>query len=122
MTDTRKPTGDMLEDLFRLARADRARLDPKLSARILADAGAETARSSVLRRNEHSGGDPMSFARWIGGWPSLAGMVGAALAGLWVGAGLPEALGNYGTVLLMSETDIFLDELFAGLPLYPEEL
>jgi len=112
----------MLEDLFCLARADRAPLDPGLTARIIADAGVEIARFAAPRPNGHSGFGLVGFVRWIGGWPSLAGMAGAALAGLWIGAGLPQVLGDYGAVLLMSETDIFLGELFAGLPLYPEEL
>lgn len=79
---------DPLEDFFAAGRAERAQPDAALMARILADAEAETAaraapapvRESRLR----------SVLRGIGGWPALAGLATATVAGVWIGVAVPD--------------------------------
>ncbi len=88
--------GDPLEPLFEAARAKAPQPSAELMARILVDAQAHlpapapvAAVQSVppVRRGWLAG-----LLAAIGGWPSVAGMATATVAGLWLGFAQPEAL------------------------------
>jgi hypothetical protein len=77
------------------ARACDARMPPDLGARLLAQAWEAqpparsaprrpaVARAAVARRGWQAA---------IGGWPALAGLAAATLAGVWIGAAPPAGL------------------------------
>jgi hypothetical protein len=78
-----------LEAFFDAARRTTPVASEDMLARVLAD--AETVRTAAQARRTR----PVRPARLrdlLGGWPSMAGLAAATLAGLWIGAGLPEAV------------------------------
>ncbi|QYK43632.1 MAG: dihydroorotate dehydrogenase [Paracoccaceae bacterium] len=93
----------MLDALFAEARADRPRPGADLMARVMADAAAVT-RPPVPRVRRASG-LLRGLAAAFGGGLSLAGMVTAAAAGVWIGLAAPEPVGG----LLGNATDETLD-------------
>lgn len=101
MTD-KTPDGSGIELYFQAARAAPEAASPALMARILADAEAvqaATRRTPAPRRaglGEH-------LYRLLGGWPAMAGLATAAVAGLWLGTSLPTGL------LAADEMDYVLD-------------
>lgn len=85
----RNDTG--LEALFEAARATAPTPSPDLLARVLADAEAAQAASVAPVRTAPR----RRFAQLfdvIGGWPAMAGLVSAGVAGLWLGVSPPAAL------------------------------
>jgi len=86
----------LLEAHFAAAR--QATPPEALLARVLAD--AEAARPVAGGARSGLGGRPAApagvFSRLraaVGGWPALAGLAAATLAGLWIGVAAPSALG-----------------------------
>ncbi|SDI17337.1 hypothetical protein SAMN05421850_101889 [Lutimaribacter saemankumensis] len=88
----RNETG--LETFFESARATAPGPSGDLMARVLADAEAvQAARVKAPARR----GPRVRFAQLreaIGGWPAMAGLVSAGLAGLWLGVSPPAALND----------------------------
>lgn len=93
MADTRNEE-ELLECLFSEAREATPQPSEALMARILAD--AERQRSMTAASEPH-GGLFRRLAATVGGWPSLAGMATAALAGVWIGYVSPGQLGGLAT-------------------------
>lgn len=82
-----------LEAFFDATRRTTPVASGAMLARILAD--AETVRTTAqapARRPVR----PARLRDLLGGWPSMAGLAAATLAGLWIGAGLPEAVPGMG--------------------------
>ncbi|MGR3321437.1 MAG: hypothetical protein ACU0DK_05865 [Pseudooceanicola sp.] len=93
--DGQTPADDELEALFRAARDLPPEMPPGLSARIMSDAAMETrARDQVLAAAPAGdrAGLMAQFLALIGGWPAMAGLGTAALAGLWLGVSPPAIL------------------------------
>ncbi|WP_099826353.1 dihydroorotate dehydrogenase [Oceaniglobus indicus] len=77
-----------LDALFENARRSAPAMSDDLFARIMADAVAATpARVAAARRVSPWG----RVLGALGGWPSLAGLSAAALAGVWIGIAQPAA-------------------------------
>ncbi len=85
MTD-RDQKVDHLESLFAAAKQD-VRQEPSAAfmARILEDANANQPAAPVIAPPRSKGSMWSQFVGVIGGWPSLAGLVTAAVASVWVG-------------------------------------
>lgn len=101
MTD-KTPDDSGLEIYFQAARAAPEAASPELMARVVAD--AETvlaARQRILKPRRAMLGEHLY--RLLGGWPAMAGLATAAVAGLWLGASLPTGLSAAG------ELDYVLD-------------
>ena len=87
-----------LEAFFEAGRTETPEPGPELMARILADADAEIAaqhpRPSPVagRARRQSGGFWAALGEAVGGWPALAGMATAAVAGVWFGFAAPTSL------------------------------
>jgi hypothetical protein len=69
-----------------------------LLARVLADAEAARpvaggVRAGPGRRLSAPGGAFSRLRAALGGWPALAGLAAATMAGLWIGVAAPSALG-----------------------------
>lgn len=84
------------DDLDRLLAAERAAapdVPAALLSRILADAQAEQAaqmRATWRRAAPRRG--LVAVLRDLGGWPAMAGLAAATVAGLWIGISPPPAL------------------------------
>lgn len=82
---------DPLEIFFQAARDAAPKPGAELTARVLADAGTLQPRPEALapRRPRNSG-----WLGAIGGWPALAGLVTATVAGLSIGIADPAYVGD----------------------------
>lgn len=94
-----------LDACFEALRAAREEPSPELLARVLADGYAEQdARAAVApaapapRR-----GWLRNLIDMIGGWPALAGLATATLAGVWIGYNPPAAFDSL-TLALLNES------------------
>ncbi|MCR8725449.1 hypothetical protein [Frigidibacter sp. ROC022] len=93
-------TDDQLDAFFRVGREDGAALPEGLFARIMADAEAEATRpGSVALASAAPAAETAprvgllaGLLAAIGGWPAMAGMASAAMAGLWLGFASPSTL------------------------------
>lgn len=111
-----------LEAFFEAGRAHAPEPGPDLMARILADAGAEIdARDATLAaaRRRRRPGLWAGLVAAIGGWPALASMATAAVAGVWLGFASPAALTSVAGGLLPStdtgsDTAYELEDLLPG--------
>jgi len=95
---TERPDGtDPLAAHFAALKARPARPAPDLMARILADADAvqaeRAAASSCPACPARPRARPLAAAiRALGGWPAMAGLATAAVAGVWIGIDPPSGL------------------------------
>lgn len=82
-----------LEAFFTAARAEAPVPSESLMARIVADAEAETAARAAAKARPARQSRPGLLAvalGALGGWPALAGMVTATVAGVWFGFAAPD--------------------------------
>lgn len=109
MSKTEHPMTDDpgLEAFFAAARRERAEPSAALMARILADAETEiAARGPAVRQPERTrrrGGLIAAVVAAIGGWPAVAGMVTATVAGAWFGFAAPDRINTLAGGLLLTE-------------------
>jgi len=93
-----------LDEIFTAARAQRPEPSGALMARILADAddvlaGRDRPAAAMAR--------PSPWARFVdglGGWGSLAGLVTATAAGVWLGFVSPDRVNTLSGGLLLSDS------------------
>lgn len=109
MPDDDMPADDILDGFFEAARQQQPQIPEGVVARILADADREQAhhlnRSVIPVRSKRSFfGDVVAA---LGGWPSLAGLAAATLAGVWIGYSPPTSLDSIALSVLGSETVSF---------------
>ncbi|MEO0750984.1 MAG: hypothetical protein AAFY25_04215 [Pseudomonadota bacterium] len=104
---------DPLERDFRALKAHAAPPGDDLMARVLADADAvQAAAMAPPPRAASSFGT--RFVRLIGGWPSLAGLATAGIAGVWIGLTQPAALIEGSQALLYGDQTMALVDLDPG--------
>lgn len=88
--DKNGPEDPALEAFFAAGRAADLTPPEGLMARVLAEAEAAQAAAAapapVAKPGRLAG-----LLAGLGGWPALAGLASAAVAGLWVGVAVPEA-------------------------------
>lgn len=94
MNDKDKQPEAALERLFAAARAEAPAPSPELMARVLAAAELEQAQMIRVRQAvpEPRAGFWAHVRQGLGGYPALAGLAAAGLAGVWIGLALPEGL------------------------------
>lgn len=78
-----------LETYFDAARRTAPAPSEAMLARVLAD--AETVRTAAQARRPGTA-RRARFRDLLGGWPAMAGLATATLAGLWIGAALPARM------------------------------
>ncbi|WP_226780488.1 dihydroorotate dehydrogenase [Oceaniglobus trochenteri] len=90
----RKNDDTALEALFAEARRESAPLPDDLFARIMADAESRlpAAPAASPRRQSRLA----ALGAMLGGWPSMAGLATATLAGVWIGVAQPSGLSDLG--------------------------
>ena len=94
MSGTDRPMDDAaLERLFQAARRDAALPDADFLARLTAEALAEQPRPGA-RAQSVSGGFLARMLEALGGWPSVAGLAAAGLAGVWICIAAPGPVGT----------------------------
>lgn len=126
----RNTTGDgtdrELEAFFEALKTESTEAPPALLARVLEDAYAEQAsreagRSAAAAPGPDTGsrstlgGILAGLRDAIGGWPALAGLATATLAGVWIGYAPPASLDGLTASLFDIETSLGLD---SSLPEY----
>lgn len=105
-----KTEHDMLDDMaleafFEAGRAETPVPSDDLMARIMADAVAEMPAPRPIARPVKKQGLLAGLIAGIGGWPALAGMATATVAGVWIGFAQPDTLNTWaGGALLSTST------------------
>jgi hypothetical protein len=111
---------DLLDAHFKALRDAAPEVDDALMARVLADADAVQAAAAAQERTvpvTRSRGS--AFVRLVsvfGGWPGLAGLATAGVAGVWIGVSTPTILMQTSEALLYGSNQGFmvdLDPVFA---------
>ncbi len=93
--------GGELERFFEAARAEVTEISDDFMERVMADADSVlAARAPVSRAEPERGGRLRRFVSGLGGWPAVAGMATAMLAGVWVGFAAPEQVNTLSGGLL----------------------
>jgi len=115
MGDRDEPgAAQMLDAYFEAARAETAAPSTELMARVLSD--AQDVQDGLLAPSDKA---MARFAglrravRALGGWPAVAGLASATVAGVWIGATQPNALTPY-TSLLQQDAALYQIDLPAG--------
>ena len=113
-----KTEHDMLDDMaleafFEAGRAKPPQPSQDLMARIMADAVAEMPAPRPIarpvtppaRKPVRKPGLLAGLIAGIGGWPALAGMATATVAGVWIGFAQPDTLNTWAGGALLSTSD-----------------
>ena len=102
MNDQNKLTDAQLEALFDAALEDAPAPSQSLWEQVLADADSQQPMApGLVRAMPVKTGWLASLLAAIGGWPSLAGLATATLAGVWFGFTNPEALSESAVAALL---------------------
>ncbi|MHC0054421.1 dihydroorotate dehydrogenase [Actibacterium sp. D379-3] len=121
MADT-QDTERELERFFAAARQAAPMPSEALMARVAADAAAQMQVASAAAPRRDRPGLLAGLMRQIGGWPALAGLATATVAGVWIGYAAPGEVGpltaglwpgedaGYDVVDLIPSMDGFLTE------------
>ncbi|MEQ8922893.1 MAG: hypothetical protein RLN94_13605 [Roseovarius sp.] len=104
---------DPLTAYFDAGKAARPEPGDALMARIMADADrvqAERAKAPAAVSAPERRGWPVRLAQALGGWPAMAGLAAATVAGLWIGVSAPAGLtGMAQEVIAGSEAAYLID-------------
>ncbi len=104
MTDKDMQEQAALVPFFAAAQRAAPAPSPELLARVLAQACAEQARFAPPRPLRAPRiGLTARIRQGLGGWPALAGLAAAGLAGVWIGLALPDV------VIAGGEADYLVD-------------
>jgi len=120
-----------LEPFFAATKGRETPLPHPLMARVMADADAVTQsrRAAVHekaqgpRRRRSPGGAMLTrVLAAVGGWPAVAGLASATLAGLWIGVQPPVAVQNLAAGLIAaSGADSYLADVMPQPEEFPAE-
>ncbi len=115
MAEMDKQTSEFdLDDLFAQARERDTEPAPDFMARVLEDAlAAQPAPVSVAPARPRTS-RLRQFLTAIGGWPAMAGLATAGVAGLWFGINPPDAVVYTAETVLGVESDTYLVDLMPG--------
>lgn len=113
MAEMDKKTGEFdLDALFAEARGQSADPSPDFMARVLEDALAAQPVAAAVSRPRTS--RLRQFLNAIGGWPAVAGLATAGVAGLWIGVNPPNAIATTAENFLGTDSDLYLVDLMPG--------
>ena len=110
-TDIDKHTEQQLEVFFRSLEAESGEQSPDLMARVLADAydeqdllAAKALEGELTVAPAPRRGFLRNLLDAIGGWPAVAGLATATVAGIWIGYNPPAAFDDLTLALMDSST------------------
>jgi len=118
MTDNLNQKTPLVDQLFDAARDSRPQPSDALMARIVADADREinAGHATVAPYSAHRRRSLMTaLGDAIGGWPALAGLTTATLAGVWIGFASPYAISDLSDVIFSNETTYDLGDFMPDL-------
>lgn len=92
MADDTMITDQELEQFFEAGRAGAPVPSDDLMARVLADAAALQARPAPVVPPVPRAGWVQRVLTQLGGWPAVAGLATATMAGVWIGYAAPAGL------------------------------
>lgn len=103
-----------MEAYYNAARSEVAAPSAELMARVLSDAqavqaGLITPPDRITKRRPSL----RQAFRALGGWPAVAGLATATVAGVWIGATKPDAMTRY-TSFLQQDAALYQVDLSAG--------
>ncbi|SEQ27600.1 hypothetical protein [Thalassovita taeanensis] len=102
----------MLDALFGAARAQVSEPSADLMARVLEDAFAAQVSHNVATVAARPRPGVLSrVMAAIGGWPALAGLATAGVAGLWIGVNPPTVISDTAQMFLGGSSDLYLVDL-----------
>lgn len=104
---------DPLEAFFDAGRAARPEPGDALMARIMADADEVQAARAKAAPQATAPRGPI-FARLgqaLGGWPAVAGLATATVAGLWIGVSAPAGLAGFAQDVIAGADESYLIDL-----------
>ncbi len=104
MTDHDRLTDSELDALFDAGRDAAPVPSEALMVRIMADAEAEITRREGPRAPARRRGPFAGFLAGLGGWPALAGLATATVAGVWLGFSAPDSLNSLAGGLLLPDS------------------
>ena len=105
---------DPLKSYFDAGKAARPEPGDALMARIMADADrvqAERAAMPAPVRPQRRRGRLAWLAAALGGWPAMAGLAAATVAGLWIGVSAPAGLTGIAQELIAGGDEAYLIDL-----------
>ena len=116
-----------LDALFATARRQSLPLDEALTDRILADAlalqSAPAAPARPVPAQAVRPGRLAQFFALLGGWPAVAGLATATVAGLWIGTTSPDMLyaqtGLFESASSSEASDLYLVDAFSAFDALP---
>jgi len=107
-----------LDALFASARGQDTLPSGDLMERVLSDA---LAVQTLAQANSTPAAPRRRWwqAAWmaVGGWPAMAGLATAGVAGIWIGVSPPEGLSDSASALFALETDGYLVDVTSGFSL-----
>lgn len=103
----------MLTAMFKAARDTAPQPSADMMARVLAGAGAQQPVVAAPDRPQRRGALANLFGA-LGGWPAVAGLSTATLAGIWIGVNPPAGLTDQVAGLLGAPDAAFVIDLDAG--------
>lgn len=110
-----KDTDAMLMAMFKAARDEAPQPSADMMARVLAGAGAEAEQLSVTPQvRAPKRGMLANLFEALGGWPAMAGLSAATLAGIWIGVNPPAGLTDQVAGLLGAPDAAFVIDLDTG--------
>ena len=114
MTDKKFDPVD-LDRYFAAAREHTAQPSDDLMAQVLTDAfDAQAAAAPEVPNNQPTVPWLGQILRELGGWPAMAGLTTATLAGIWLGINPPEGLSTTTDALLGSGDAAYLIDVVPG--------
>ena len=124
--DKDKLDDQALEAFFDAARLDTAAPSDALVSAILADAALYQPQPEILAGNiadpRPSRGLFADLMATVGGWPALAGMATATVAGVWIGFAAPAQLETMSGGLILTGDYTLAEETYALEDLAPSYL
>lgn len=109
MTDAPKQKDDLLDRGFQALKARETEPSDDLTARVLADADAIQQKAMRPAVPAKKAAFPSRVKALLGGWPALAGLATAGLAGVWIGASAPALLVQGSQILFFEEANAMVD-------------
>lgn len=108
-----------LDDLFALAQDHTVQPRMDLMDRVLSDALAVQALAQrsdegAAARRRPTVGFWRSALAALGGWPAMAGLVTASVAGVWIGMNPPEVLSDGAATVLALDSDAYMVDVLPG--------
>lgn len=103
-----------LDALFAQARGRTADPSPDFMERVLRDALAAQPTPGPVAVPMKRPSKLRQFLSAVGGWPAVAGLATAGVAGLWIGISPPAAVATTAETFLGAESDLYLVDLMPG--------